>query len=98
MPLNFDKYVVATESIDQKLGSIIRILGSARVSGAGFGVPPKRTSQSPRRRDVVASTRDACATRIIMRGEQRNEPFCKFRQFVPPDRALSFLAAQMRLG
>jgi error-prone DNA polymerase len=38
-------------------------LGSARVSRVGFGVPPKRSSQSSRRRDVVASTRDACATR-----------------------------------
>jgi len=32
------------------------------VSRAGFGVPPKRTSRNSRRRDVVASTRDACAT------------------------------------
>ena len=39
-------------------------LGSARVSRAGFGVSPKRTSQSSRRRDVVASTRNACATQI----------------------------------
>src|SRR5438270_1475688 len=37
-------------------------LGSARVSRAGFGVSPKRTFKSSRRRDVVASTRDACAT------------------------------------
>ena len=37
-------------------------LGSARVSRAGFGVSPKRTFKSSRRRDVVAHTRDACAT------------------------------------
>jgi error-prone DNA polymerase len=37
-------------------------LGSACVSHAGFGVPPKQSSESSRRRDVVASTRDACAT------------------------------------
>src|SRR5438270_1265580 len=36
--------------------------GSARVSRAGFGVTPKRTSKSSRRRDAVAHTRDACAT------------------------------------
>src|SRR6202521_2545686 len=36
--------------------------GSARVSRAGFGVSPKRTFKSSRRRDAVAHTRDACAT------------------------------------
>ncbi|HEY2123951.1 MAG TPA: error-prone DNA polymerase, partial [Chthoniobacterales bacterium] len=50
--------------------------GSARVSRAGLkarpllhprygGVSPKRTLQSSRRRDVVASTRDARATRTV---------------------------------
>jgi error-prone DNA polymerase len=38
------------------------LLGSAPVSGAGFGVSPKRSSESPRRRDAFANTRDACAT------------------------------------
>jgi hypothetical protein len=38
------------------------LLGSARVSRVGFGVSPKRTFESSRRRDVVASTRDARAT------------------------------------
>src|SRR5438105_441172 len=38
------------------------LLGSARVSRAGFGVSPKQFSESPRKRDVSASTRDACAT------------------------------------
>src|SRR5437870_5210923 len=33
--------------------------GSARVSRVGFGVTPKHSFQSSRRRDVVASTRDA---------------------------------------
>jgi DNA polymerase III alpha subunit len=37
-------------------------LGSARVSRAGFGVSPKQSLESSRRRDVVASTRDVCAT------------------------------------
>ncbi len=36
--------------------------GSARVSRVGFGVSPKQSLKSPRRRDVVANTRDACAT------------------------------------
>ncbi|MEY2498890.1 MAG: error-prone polymerase, partial [Verrucomicrobiota bacterium] len=34
--------------------------GSARVPRAGFGVSPKQSFKSSRRRDVVASTRDAC--------------------------------------
>ncbi|MEY2482052.1 MAG: error-prone polymerase [Verrucomicrobiota bacterium] len=38
------------------------LLGSARVSRVGFGVSPKQSSESSRRRDAVASTRDACAT------------------------------------
>ncbi len=38
-------------------------LGSARVSRVGFGVSPKRSFKSSRRREVVANTRDACATR-----------------------------------
>jgi len=38
--------------------------GSARVSRVGFGVSPKQSSrESPRWRDVIANTRDACATR-----------------------------------
>src|ERR1700704_2469993 len=35
-------------------------LGSARVSRVGFGVSPKQSSKSSRRRDAVAHTRDAC--------------------------------------
>ncbi|MEY2495428.1 MAG: error-prone polymerase [Verrucomicrobiota bacterium] len=35
--------------------------GSARVPRAGFGVSPKQSFKSSRRRDVVASTRNACA-------------------------------------
>jgi error-prone DNA polymerase len=38
------------------------LLGSARVSRVGFGVSPKQAFESSRRRDIVASTRDACAT------------------------------------
>jgi error-prone DNA polymerase len=38
------------------------LLGSARVSRAGFGVSPKQSFESPRKRDAFASTRDACAT------------------------------------
>ncbi|MEY2551021.1 MAG: error-prone polymerase [Verrucomicrobiota bacterium] len=37
------------------------LLGSARVSRVGFGVSPKQSSESSRRRDAVAHTRDACA-------------------------------------
>src|SRR5207253_9131324 len=37
--------------------------GSARVSRVGFGVSPKRSFQSPRKRDAFANTRDAGATR-----------------------------------
>src|SRR5713101_4771287 len=37
------------------------LLGSARVSRVGFGVSPKQARESSRSRDVIASTRDACA-------------------------------------
>jgi error-prone DNA polymerase len=37
------------------------LLGSARVSRVGFGVSPKKSLESSRRRDAVAHTRDACA-------------------------------------
>jgi hypothetical protein len=39
------------------------LLGSTRVSRAGFGVTPKQSFHSPRKRDAFANTRDACATR-----------------------------------
>ncbi|PYM02923.1 MAG: hypothetical protein DMF19_01155 [Verrucomicrobia bacterium] len=43
---------------------ICSLLGSARVSRAGFGVSPKQSFfGSPRRRNAFASTRDARATR-----------------------------------
>ena len=38
-------------------------LDGAPISRAGFGVSPKQSSDSLRKRDVFASTRDACATR-----------------------------------
>src|SRR5947207_3079358 len=38
------------------------LLGSAGVSRAGFGVSPKQSFESPRKRDAFANTRDACAT------------------------------------
>ena len=39
------------------------VLGSARVSRAGFGVPPKQSSEKVRdREDAIASARDARAT------------------------------------
>src|SRR5206468_4244892 len=37
--------------------------GSAPVSGAGFGVSPKQSFDSPRERDAFANTREACAIR-----------------------------------
>src|ERR1041385_3912217 len=62
MPLEFDEHIFAPESVNKELRAIRGSLGSARVSRAGFGVPPKRSSKSSRRRDVVTSMRDACAT------------------------------------
>jgi len=47
------------------------VLGSARVSRVGLGISPKQPLQkSPRWRDVIANTRDACATRT----ERRESP------------------------
>src|SRR6266404_8721799 len=39
---------------------VVALLGSARVSRVGFGVSPKQSFKSSRRRDAVAHTRDAC--------------------------------------
>jgi error-prone DNA polymerase len=39
-------------------------LGSACVSRAGFGVSPKQSSKTPRKRDAFASARDACPSQI----------------------------------
>ncbi len=51
------------EKFSDGLVALFSHLGSACVSRAGFGVSPKQSSlKSSRRRDVVASTRDACAT------------------------------------
>ena len=63
---------------DKTIESDCRLLGSARVSRAGFGVPPKQTflaaslllgfrsdRKSSRSRDALASTRDACAPRSL---------------------------------
>src|SRR5438128_9121556 len=75
--------------------------GSARVSRAGFVVSPKRSFQSPRKRDAFASTRDACATRQIAQRvvpKERYQPLRKLRQLLPFHCAFPFhIAAQMRL-
>jgi error-prone DNA polymerase len=42
---------------------LVALLGSARVSRVGFGVSPKQSPKSSRRRDAVAHTRDACPPR-----------------------------------
>jgi len=44
-------------------GSALVAWSSRCGDSAGFGVSPKQSSQSSRRRDVVTSTRDECATR-----------------------------------
>jgi len=43
---------------------LVALLGSACVSHVGF-VSPEQSLESPRRRDIVASTRDACATQKV---------------------------------
>src|SRR6266550_2964981 len=75
MPLNFHEHILATESVDEELRAVCRILGSARVSRVGFGVPPKQSFEGFATRcgfhvsrkvrdgeDTIANTRDACAT------------------------------------
>src|SRR6266516_4386079 len=104
MALNFDKNILTSECLDQKLHAIFG-LGSARVSRVGFGVAPKqffekfptrcrfRASRKVRDgEDALASTRDACAT------QKRDQSLRELRQFIPLNRALPFFATQMRLG
>jgi hypothetical protein len=40
--------------------------GSAPVSDVGFGVSPKQSLKVRDREDAIASTRDACATQMLM--------------------------------
>src|SRR5205814_3987891 len=62
------------------------LLGSARVSRVGFRIARKQAfsiahpTESSRRSDTVASTRDACATRPFFRGQ-----ICYRKlQYIPP--------------
>src|SRR5450631_4013477 len=95
MALNFDVKILASERVDEKLGVVGDILGSARVSRAGDGVLAianflKRLF----RRDAETSTRDACAPQ----SKERDQSFRELRQFVPANSAFSFFAAEMRLS
>src|SRR5258708_7107383 len=58
MSLKFDVNIIATECVDQKLRTMFRILGSARVSRAGDDVSSSRILRSSFRRDAETSTRD----------------------------------------
>ena len=61
--------VVIDLRVAGRAGEAMEVLGSARVSRAGEGVPPSRTSEradeSSLRRDAATSTRDACAPQTI---------------------------------
>ena len=71
--LNFNENVFAAERIDKQLRVVSRILGSARLQRAGFGILPKRTfgesrstrqvesKKSSRMQNAFASTLQACA-------------------------------------
>src|SRR6202795_5198845 len=54
--------VVRWNELSQFAEGLIALVGSACVSHAGFGVPPKQSSKSSRSRDAIDNTRDACAT------------------------------------
>jgi error-prone DNA polymerase len=76
---------------------IVVLLGSACVSHAGFGVSPKQTSESSRRRDVIASTRDACATRnLAERAQLLTNAFGRENVFVEIQR--HFLRGEERVN
>ena len=61
---DYDKNFHEPESFRRIRGHATCCPGSARVSRVGFGVSPKQSfQQSPRLRDAIANTRDACATR-----------------------------------
>jgi error-prone DNA polymerase len=89
---------------------LIAFLGSACVPHVGFGVSPKQSSRSSRRRDVVASTRDACATQsagdcaqFLIDSFGRDNVFVEIqRHFLRGEertnRQLADLAAQHRLS
>jgi error-prone DNA polymerase len=61
------KCAVQWNELSEFTDGCIALLGSAGVPRVGFGVSPKQSFESPRRRDVVASTRDACATQNLTR-------------------------------
>ncbi|MEY2550941.1 MAG: error-prone polymerase, partial [Verrucomicrobiota bacterium] len=54
---------VKWNELPQFAEGLVALLGSARVSRVGFGVSPKQSPKSSRRRDAVAHTRDACPPR-----------------------------------
>ena len=59
------KCSVRWDELPQYSEGLVALLGSALVSSAGCGVSPQRSFKSLRRRDVVASTRDECATQSL---------------------------------
>src|SRR6266487_5055071 len=99
MSLNFNEHLLVPESFDQQFGTVCGIPGSARVSRADddvLAIADFHCACYHRgrlfRRDAETSTRDACAT------QKRNKSLSELRQLIPLNRALPFLAAQMRLG
>src|SRR4030095_571743 len=79
-----------------------RTPGSARVPRVGESVSLSQTLKRLFQRDAETNTRDACATRKIVRRvvpKQRYHPIRKLRQLIPLHRALPFyFATQMGLG
>ena len=107
MPLEFD-----VDRSRPKISSNCRTrssgLGSARVSRAGRGVPPRRTFFAPRFHEKFATARrhhqharrvrypESGALHPI--GKERDQSSGKFLQLLPAHDAPSFFAPQMRLG
>src|SRR6266480_4060713 len=98
--LKFNKNILTSECLDQKLRAIREILGSAPCQRATSGSLPDGigvVTHKARRclRQAAASYRlTACAPRP----KKRDQSLGELRQLIPLNRALPFFAAQMRLG
>src|SRR3977135_2983160 len=93
MPLNFNKDIFATESVDQELRAIGRVLRSARAFACSVRRPAERNGSRRRISGEGAGNRSAAATAP----QKRDQAFGECRKLVPLHSAFPFFAAQMRL-
>ena len=100
MPLELNKNIFATKGIDQKSRAVFCLLGSTDCQPVASGSLPDalgfytRGMERCLRQAATNYRLAACAPRP----KERHQTFRELRQLIPTHCALSFFAAQMRLG